>query len=271
MNLSSEDTKLYFKLMWSLQYYVNQQRGLLKEITTLEEYADLPSEKKLKVRNALWDNPKLIDAYLQENPEKLSNDELEIVRKWKGFIKSSFFILRHLKKYSIFIGNSDQVYAVVGLLSPLEDVIPAYALPRMVEAILLPFKGLIIYDGLFTGYNISIGSGIRGNLNLTYTVAKQKERIIATLEPDLAGPQSAAPKRTKDLLPKLDEVASQMSALKGDTPLQTAAISLARASLELAILTAQEPADFSALQPAQRKLRRASARLNNLLEIEEYE
>ena len=271
MNLSPEDAKLYFKLMWSLLYFINRQRGILKDISTPEQFASLPSEKKLKVRNALWDNPKLIDAYLQENPEGLSNAELEIVRKWKGFIKGSFFILRHLKKYSIFIGNNDQVYAVVGLLSPLDEVIPSYALPRMLEAVLLPFKGLIIYDGLFTGYNISIGGGIRGNLNHTYTVAKQKERILTTLEPDLAGPKSATPKRTKDLLPKLDEIASRMSTLKGDTTLQNAAISLVRASLELAILAAKEPEDFSELQPAQRKVRRASTRLNNLLEIEEFE
>lgn len=271
MNLSPEDNKLYFKLMWSLLFYVNKQRHILSDMASPDEFARLPSEKKLKVRNVLWDNPKLIEAFLQENPEKLANDELEIVRRWKDFIKGSFFILRHLKKYSIFIGNSDQVYAVMGLLSPLEDVIPSYALPRMVEAILLPFKGLIIYDGLFTGYNISIGGGIRADLNHTYAVAKQKERIITTLEPDLAVPQSSAPKRTKDLLPKLNEIALQMSALKGDTPLQNASISLARASLELAIIAAKEHADFSKLQPAQRKIHRASTRLNNLLEIEEYE
>ncbi len=271
MNLSKEDTELYYKLMWSLQYYIKLQGGHLKEISTLEEYANLPSEKKFKVRNMLWDNPKLIDAYLQENPEGFSSAELEIIRKWKAFVKGSFYILRHLKKYSIFIGNNDKVYAVVGLLSPLEDVIPSYALPRMVDAILLPFKGLIIYDGMFNTYNISIGGGIRAGLNHTYTVAKLKERIIATLEPELAGYQTAAPKRSKDLLPKLDEVVAKMSTLKGETPLQNAAISLVRASLELAILTAQEPEDFSKLQPAHHKLRRASTRLNNLLEIEEYE
>ena len=271
MNLSPEDTELYYKLMWSLQYYINRQVGLLKEITTLEEYASLPSEEKLKVRKMLWDNPKLIDAYLQANPEGFLSDELEIVRKWKAFVKGTFYILRHLKKYSIFMGNNDHVYAVVGLLSPIEDVIPSYALPLMVEAILLPFKGMIIYDGMFNTYNISIGGGIRSSLNHAYMVAKQKERIIATLEPELAGHQSSVPKRTKDLLPKLDELTSQMSALKGETPLQNAAISLARTSLELAILIAQEPEDFSKLKPAQVKLSRASTRLKNLLEIEEYE
>jgi hypothetical protein len=271
MNLSPEETKLYYKLMWSLQYYIKLQGGLLNEITTLEEYTNLPSEKKFKVRSMLWDNPKLIDAYLQENPEGFSSAELEIVRKWKSFVKGSFYILRHLKKYSIFMGNNNQVYAVVGLLSPLEDVVPSYSLPLMVDAVLLPFKGLIIYDGMFNTYNIMIGGGIRTRLNHTYMVAKQKERIIVTLEPELAEPQSAAPKRTKDLLPKLGQVVSQMSALKGDTPLQNAAISHARASLDLAILLAQEPEDLSKLKSAHRKLSRAAARLNNLLEIEENE
>jgi hypothetical protein len=271
MNLSRQDIDIFYKLMWSLQFYVKRQRGLLKDVTTIEEYSHLPSEKKLKVRSVLWDNPGLIDAFLQDNPDGLLSAEVDIVRKWKGFVKGSFFILRHLKKHSIFMGDKDKVYAVVGLQTPIEDVIPSYALPRMVEAILLPFKGLIIYDGMFTGYNISIGGGIRANLNHAYTVAKQKERIIATLEPELAGSPSAAPKRIKDLLPRLDELAAKMAALKGETPLQNAAITLARASLEVAILTTTETEDSSNLQSAHRKLRRASTRLNNLLEIEEYE
>jgi hypothetical protein len=70
---------------------------------------------------------------------------------------------------------------VLGLIDGLEEVVPAYDLPRMVDAVLLPFKGWIIYDGLLQGYNISFGGGIRSDLNHTYMTAKQKDRIITTM------------------------------------------------------------------------------------------
>ena len=70
--------------------YVNQQRGIFKDIPSPAEYAKLPTEKKLKVRDALWRSPDLIDAYLEANPEALSSEEVEIVRTWRRVIKDKF-------------------------------------------------------------------------------------------------------------------------------------------------------------------------------------
>jgi hypothetical protein len=137
MTLDLADGTLFFELMWKLQYYVNQKSGFHKSISSAEAYANLPTEKKLKARDALWENTELIEAYVQENPDALPPEQLEVIQKWKGFIKGSFFILRRLKEGSIFIGKDDKVYAVHGIQDPLEEVIPSYALPQMVEAVLL--------------------------------------------------------------------------------------------------------------------------------------
>ncbi|MBU2610356.1 MAG: hypothetical protein ABIL11_16655 [Chloroflexota bacterium] len=266
MILPSEDAKLFFKLMWSLQYYVNQKLGFYKEISSREEYANLPTEKKLKARNALWEHPELIEDYARENPDAFPDDELEIVRRWTGFIKGSFFVLRHLKKGSIFI-KDERVYAVHGILDPLDEVIPSYALPQMVEAVLLPFKGQIIYDGLLQGYSIHFGSGIRSNLNYDYTVAKHKERIITTLEPDAASQASPKSKPKKEIAPQLEELAEAMAKVKGNDSLQNSALALARAGMELALAVATN----SDLAPAARKARKAFTRLYNMLKIMEDE
>lgn len=37
MNLSQEDADLFFKLMWDLQFYVNQQRQILTNVKSIEE------------------------------------------------------------------------------------------------------------------------------------------------------------------------------------------------------------------------------------------
>jgi hypothetical protein len=264
MTLDLEDGKLFFELMWKLQSYVNQKRGFHKSISSAEEYTHLSTEKKLKARDALWENTELIEAFVQENPDALPPEQLEFIRKWKGFIKGSFFILRHLKKGSIFIGKDDKVYAVHGILDPLEEVIPSYALPQMVEAILLPFKGKIIYDGLLSGYNIHFGGGIRSNLNRLYMKAKQRNRIITTLEPDLENPMLVEP---KNITPQLKEISAALEKVKEASPLQKAALALARLSIGVSITEAEGTLTSNELEKQTQKLFRGSKRLLDILDM----
>ena len=65
MTLPPNEAKLFFELMWKLQYYVNQKRGFHKNISSLDEYANLATEKKLKARDELWKTRELIEAYTQ--------------------------------------------------------------------------------------------------------------------------------------------------------------------------------------------------------------
>jgi hypothetical protein len=269
MTLLPEDGKLFFELMWKLQFYVNQKNGFHKNINSRDEYANLPTEKKLKARDTLWEHPELIEAYVQENPDVLPPEELEIVRKWKSFVKGSFFLLRHLKKGSIFIGDDNQVYSVHGIQDALDEVIPSYALPLMVEAILLPFKGRIIYDGLLQSYSVIIGGGIGSDLDHAYTVAKHKDRIITTLEPELAAPKII--KSKKSSLPQLKELTAAMEKVKGDGPLQTSALNLARLCLGLSIADAEGKFTPDDIESQARKIVKASNRLLNLLDIMEEE
>ena len=73
--LSPADAGLFFRLLWALQFYVNRRLGLLPSITSPEQYAQVPSEEKLAVRQALWDDPKLLEAFLVSNPAGLANDQ----------------------------------------------------------------------------------------------------------------------------------------------------------------------------------------------------
>ena len=162
MKLSTEDVALFFKLMWRLQFYVNQQHQILRGVDSVEDYAALPPVERVQVRNALWENPELIDAYVAENPHDLSDEELDIIRKWKQSAAGTFQIFRYLKKHTIFIGENSQVYGVLALYDSLEEMLYGRRLPVMVQAVLLPFKGKIVYDGTLNFYNIHFGKGIHG-------------------------------------------------------------------------------------------------------------
>jgi hypothetical protein len=264
MTLAPEDGILFFELMWNLQYYINQKRGINKNLKSRDDYAKLSTEKKLKVRDTLWEHPELIEEYIRENSDAHAAEELAIIQKWQHFTKGTFYVFRHLKKGSIFIGENNLVYSVHGIQDALDDIIPAYVLPQMVQAVLLPFKGQIIYDGLLQGYNVHFGGGIRSDLNHTYMVAKQKERIITTLEPELTAPKLVKPKNTA--LPHLKALSATIAKIKGDGPLQSSALTLARLCLDVATADAEGILLQGEFETQTRKIVRASTRLRNLLD-----
>lgn len=268
MILPPEDGELFYKLMSGVQYHINLHTGTLKGVKSPDDFARLAPDKRAKVRELMWKRPEMMDEYIEANPDSFPDQELEILRGWKSrFLKSTFYIFRHLKKGTLFIGDKDQVYSVVALKTPFEELFPEYVLPQMVQAVLLPFKGMIIYDGLFSSYPLIIGRNICANLNHIYQVAKHKDRIIYNLEPDLTPAVSESHLPSSRLIAQFEELTSGLSAIKGDTTIQNAALSLARASLELAVATAKG----EDLGQSRKKVRRTSTRLQNLLDIEAEE
>ncbi len=87
----------------------------------------------------------------------------------EGARGGTVFILRHLK-YSVFLAEEQRprAYGVLGLVSPIQEIISSRALPVLVQAVLLPFESKIIYDSLLVPYSVSFGSGIRRSLNEDY-------------------------------------------------------------------------------------------------------
>ena len=68
----------------------------------------------------------LLEAYIAANPAGLSPQDLEIVSSWRHLVSGRFIALRQLKKHMILLscGGTPTAYGVVGLVDPLEHVIP---------------------------------------------------------------------------------------------------------------------------------------------------
>ena len=84
-------------------------------------------------------------------------------------------------------------YGVLALSQPFEDLIGPY-LPVLTQTVLLPFKGMIVYDGLMSSYSISFGPGIRRNLNQDFKEAKARHGIVTSLPMSATLLPSKAPK-----------------------------------------------------------------------------
>ena len=204
MVLPSADVEIFFKLHRSLLFFVNQRLQVLPQvITTADDFFTLSPEHLITVRDAFKANPALLDAYVIENPARLSQDELDIVASWRHGIVGRFYVLRDLKNYTVFLSSDDSplAYGVLALSQPFEELIGPN-LPALVQIALLPFKDKIIYDGLMRSFNISFGPGIRRSLNERYGEAKTSHGIITSLPPQPKTPVAVVHKLPTSLPPK---------------------------------------------------------------------
>jgi hypothetical protein len=183
MLLTPQDVELFFKLHRALMFFVNQRLKVLPDdIASPDEFSSLSPQVRLKVRDAFLDHADLIQRFVGENPAHLSNDELDIVRSWRHLVAGKFYVFRELKKYTVFLTTTAPAiaYGVLALSQPFEELIGPY-LPVLTQTVLLPFKGVIVYDGLMSSYNISFGPGIRRNLNQDFKEAKARHGIVTSL------------------------------------------------------------------------------------------
>ena len=258
MKLSKHDANLFFELMWPLQLFVNRQLRIFPEVSTVDAYLNCSSKEKAQVREAMYDHSELMDAFIEQNPQQFPDDKLEIVAGWKQFVAGDFFIERLLKKYAVFIGSDEKVYGVLALYDAFQDLFHPSQLPFHVKAVLLPFKGMIIYDGLLQGYNISFGRGISTDLKEVYMAARQNGRIIECL--DATAEQVRAHIPLKDWGPELDELVAKANKLRGASgqpPIYSPAFRLIKASLALAQSAVEDPDDTDTLWERLKKVERA--------------
>ena len=185
MQVTVEEGKLFYRLFSALLGYVNRRLVVIAEqFSDSSEYTLLPPQTRGKVRDALYEHRELIDQFVADNSAGLSYEELDIIARWKNALVGRYYVFRHLKKYTIFLSASDKppkAYGVVGLADPIEHIVGPH-LPILCNAVLLPFLGQIIYDGLIAPYSITFGGGVRRSLNQDYNRAKQSFRIITSLD-----------------------------------------------------------------------------------------
>lgn len=179
MRLNEKEYNEYLAIHPKLIYYVGKKKNLIPSGTTLEEFMNYSAKDKYPVRNALYENIHMLDTYIKEHSNELSEEDKDTIRQFKHFKKGTFYIIKLLKKYALFMGEK-YVYGVYALNDPFQ-MFWGNNLPVMVEAVLLPYKGKIIYDGLISNYPIHLGRGIRSSIKNSYALMEGRYGIITEL------------------------------------------------------------------------------------------
>lgn len=266
MKLSKKDGDLFFNLMWSLQFYVNTKLHINSNINTLEDYINLSQDEKLEVRTQLFECPSLIDDYAATNPDGFDNNKLCIIKKWKAFVKSDFYIERYLKNSAIFISN-EKIYSVTALYEGFDEMIHKSYLPLYTKAILLPFNGKIIYDGILQSYSVSFGGGMKRSLRESYMKVKQNGRIISSLEETDNVKANKIKTQSKDWTKEIEALTLLANKLKGGAnqpAINSPIFSLVKASTQLANKAVIELVDSNEIQ---RELNKVMKSLNKIQSI----
>ena len=76
--LSSEECKLFYETWYGLMGFINESKNIIKVNIKPEYPNDVNDIAVHKVREVLWQNPELIDEYI--NKTELTQEKIDILR-----------------------------------------------------------------------------------------------------------------------------------------------------------------------------------------------
>ncbi|HEU5374871.1 MAG TPA: hypothetical protein VFV38_05500 [Ktedonobacteraceae bacterium] len=182
--LSAQQTSRFYRIWFPLLHYVNERLHVVAPFSAIPSEGSVQTADAMHVRNALWEHDALREDFITENPAYLPPEDLALVASWQNRLAGSFYIVRALQAYTVFLTDQAPIhaYGVLGLTSPIEETID-WPIPLLTQAVLLPFEGQITYDSLLTSYAVTFGPNIRHRLTNDYRTAKEREGIITSLDP----------------------------------------------------------------------------------------
>ena len=77
--------------------------------------------------------------------------------------------------------EKEEVYQVSGIISSWRETFYGASMPLILVATFMPFRDVIISDGLVIPYNILVRGGMKRMFKDNYMAAKKSGRILQTI------------------------------------------------------------------------------------------
>lgn len=168
--LSQKDAKLFYKIYFGLLEFTNDKYNIKKGLKIYGKNGINPSEI-YEIVEKLWENKNtIIPEFCQKNPFKFNSEELEITKKFKNGIRDIFVIAKYEKEYTA-VMCKDKTYMIKGLNDNIDNVVNYKDLPSAGRTTIMPFKDVLIYDGIFAEYGIKMGIGFEKIIKEEYSKA----------------------------------------------------------------------------------------------------
>lgn len=178
--LSTSECMLFYETWYGLMGFINDRKKVINARIKPIYPNPLSDEQVYKVRQVLWENPALIDDYLEA--VKLPEEKTKLLKSWRDHHKKGmFFLVDYKPEYAVIIGSNEQkedrLYGIKGISRSLADAMQR-ELPIQLETVLLPFKDKIIYDSFMSSMPIKFAEGAKKALREMYETSLEHGVII---------------------------------------------------------------------------------------------
>lgn len=184
MKLTTQEVQRFYHIWFNLLNYVNEKRNLVPTFAASWRAKSISPDEAVSLRDALWKDDSLREAFILENPLGLAATDLDLVKSWQHRVSDNFFITQYMKNHAVFIADDNKGYAVHGITDSLEEMTGGYA-PIYVKTVLIPFEDRIIYDSLLSSYPVTFGGGYKSSLKDSYRTIQERGGLISQLPPSL--------------------------------------------------------------------------------------
>ncbi|WP_119328272.1 hypothetical protein [Cysteiniphilum halobium] len=204
--LLPHEAEYFFKLHRSLMHFTNKKYAINSRLKSVDDFQDLGRDELQGVIPAIRDKlyaAANIEEFCDKNLYEFKEEDLNIIRQWRGKLAVDGFLMKHLREYSVVMatpvankgtGRGTRLYGIKGISHSLEDFFPKHSLPYQASFILLPFLEHVIYDGFISTNSIYFGSNMRRSFTNEYNQIKAIDGIYSkyTTGDDLANPPKTA-------------------------------------------------------------------------------
>lgn len=157
--LSKKDVKLFFKLYFALLEFTNDKFNIVPG---------------LKIYNKVGLNPALLDDIIAKfwkqkdallfefciaNPYKFNKEEIDIVKEFRKGFRGNIIVVKYEKEYTVVLADS-KFYMIKGLNDNIDNCVSYKRLPYLGVTAIMPFKDVLIYDGMILGMNVDFSNEV---------------------------------------------------------------------------------------------------------------
>ena len=166
--LSKQDAKLFYKIYFALLEFTNNKYKINQKLKIYNKLGLNPYDLK-DIIEKFWENKDaIISEFCLANPYKFNKEELNVVSEFKKGFRDIVIIAKYELEYTA-VMNKDKTFMIKGINDNIDNIVSYQDLPQPVITSIIPFKNVLIYDGLLMQLGIKMGNGFEKTIEEEYS------------------------------------------------------------------------------------------------------
>ncbi len=157
--LSKKDAKLFFKLYFALLEFTNDKFNIVSGLKIYNKVGLNPALLDDIIAKFWEQKDALIFEFCIANPYKFNKEEIDIVKGFRKGVRGNIIVVKYEKEYTVVLADS-KFYMIKGLNDNIDNCVLYKRLPYPGVTAIMPFKDVLIYDGMILGMNVNFSNEV---------------------------------------------------------------------------------------------------------------